>query len=354
MTTPSDRRGATLPLAILAIVIISLTVAAGFARVSAERRISADQQAQVDAFAVAQTGLERYINGVTSMPGVSDNVTITGISGGTAEVSLRRVRDSTNTMRAPIYVVSSRGTSTGSTRYGASTTSAQRTVAQYVVWAPGSMTTQSAWTSITGIHKNGGSGTISGVDQCGQQPTVAGVEVPNAPGYDQTGGSSVPTGSPNIGSLGPDTASAKDQVPIDWNGILNGGLITPDITIPGGSWPTGAGWNSWPIIRYNGDVDIPTGKGLLIITGNATISGSTTWQGVILVGGTITSNGSNTVQGAIVTGLNVKLGASVAQSDVGNGTKTYVYNSCMVDSALTDLSSFQRIRNAWTDDWPSY
>ena len=62
----------------------------------------------------------------------------------------------------------------------------------------------------------------------------------------------------------------------------------------------------------NGDARFPTGKGLLIITGNATISGSTTWQGVILVGGTITSNGNNTVPGAIVTGLNVQLGTSVA------------------------------------------
>lgn len=354
MPTLSDRRGATLPLAILAIVIISLTVAAGYARVSSERRISADQQAQVDAFAVAQTGLEQYINGVTSMPGVSDNATITGIPGGSAEISLRRVRDSTSTMRAPLYVVSSRGTSTGSTRYGASTASAQRTVAQYVIWQPGSMAVQAAWTSITGINKSGGSGVISGVDQCGKQASLAGVEVPNSPGYNQTGGSSVPSGSPNIGSLGADPNSAKDQVPIDWDGILNGGLITPDITMPGGSWPSGSGWNTWPIIRYNGDADIPTGKGVLIVTGNATLNGSVSWSGVILVGGMITSSGNNTLLGSVITGLNTKLGMTVPPSDIGSGTKDYEYNSCMIDSALTDLSKFVRIRNAWTDDWPSY
>jgi hypothetical protein len=44
----------------------------------------------------------------------------------------------------------------------------------------------------------------------------------------------------------------------------------------------------------------------------------------------------------------------VPSSDIGNGTKTFVYNSCNVDRALTSLGTLQRIRNGWTDDWPSY
>jgi Tfp pilus assembly protein PilX len=353
MSTPSDRRGATLPLAILAIVIISLTVAAGYARVSAERRINSDQQAQVDAFAVAQTGLERYINGVASIPGASDNVTITTIPGGSAEISLRRIRDATATTPA-LYVVSSRGTSTGSSRFGASTAPAQRTVGQYAIWQPGEMEVQSAWTSITGLHKHGASGVLSGHDQCGKKADVAGVAVPADPGYTQTGGESVPAGVPPIGSLGADTAQAKNEVPIDWNAILNGNAITPDITIPGQNWPAGSQWNSWPVIRVNGDTDIPDGKGILIVTGNATVSGNTTWKGVVLVGGNLTSNGNTTVLGSVVTGLNVKLGMAVPLVDLGNGNKSFIYNSCMVDSALTELGVFQRIQNAWTDDWPSY
>jgi hypothetical protein len=348
-----SRRGATLPLAILAIVLISLTVAAGYARVSSERRINGDQGAQLDAFAVAQTGLERYIGGISTAPPASHDSTIPGVPGGSAQISLRRVRPAVGASPA-LYVISSRGTSTSAVRYGAATPSAERTVAQYAIWQPGSMNVSAAWTSVTGLHKNGGSGTISGVDQCGAKPAVAGVAVPNSPGYDQNGGSSVPSGSPNIGSLGADTAQAKGNVHIDWRAILNGGAITPNFVIPNQSWPTAGQMNSWPIIRVNGNTSIPSGKGTLIVTGDATISGSTMWQGVILVGGTITSNGTNTVAGAIVTGLNVQLGAAVPVSDVGNGTKTFVYNSCNVDSALTNLGNLQRIRNGWTDDWPSY
>lgn len=353
MRVTANRRGATLPLAILAIVLITLTVAAGYARVSSERRINGDQQAQVDAFALAQTGLERYASGVSSIPPASHDTTITGLPGGSAQVSLRRIRAAAGGSPA-LYVISSRGTSTGSVRYGAMTPSAQRTVAQYATWQTGTMNVTAAWTSITGLHKNGGSGTLSGVDQCGVMPTISGVAVPTTPGYTQNGGSSVPNGSPPIGSLGADTAQAKSQVHIDWPGIVNGGALTPNFVIPGQSWPTSSQMNNWPIIRVNGNTSIPDGKGTLVITGDATISGNTTWQGVLLVGGTLTSNGNNTVAGAVVTGLNVQLGASVTTSDAGNGNKTFVYNSCNIDSALTSLGQLQRIRNGWTDDWPSY
>ena len=61
----------SLPLVILLMAILAIAVTAGFARVSEERRIVGDQQAQVDAFAVAQSGLERYVGLVDSVPGVS-------------------------------------------------------------------------------------------------------------------------------------------------------------------------------------------------------------------------------------------------------------------------------------------
>ena len=249
MRVTSSRRGATLPLAILAIVLISLTVAAGYARVSSERRINGDQGAQLDAFAVAQTGLERYISGVSGIPPVSLDSTINGLPGGNAQISVRRIRPAVGATPA-LYVISSRGTSTSAVRYGASTASAQRTVAQYAVWQPGSMSISAAWTSITGLHKNGGSGTLSGVDQCGSQARRCGRRSPRPrrvhPEWRLVGSDRLAA----IGSLGADTAQAKDQVPIDWNGILNGGVITPDFIIPGRSWPTsGAEWNSWPIIR---------------------------------------------------------------------------------------------------------
>lgn len=84
------------------------------------------------------------------------------------------------------------------------------------------------------------------------------------------------------------------------------------------------------------------------------MSGGTEWDGIILVGGTFTSNGSNTVRGSLVTGLNVLLGYSVAPSNIGNGTKTYRFDSCNVENALTRFNGLAPLRNSSADNWASY
>ena len=158
-------------------------------------------------------------------------------------------------------------------------------------------------------------------------------------------------GDPPIDTVTP------DSVHIDWNAIVNQNAITPSITIPGGSFPTAAMFadtSYYPIIRVNGDFTIPTsGQGMLIVTGNLTISGSTTWKGVLLVGGDITSNGNNGVQGATVSGLNVKLGTYVPTS-TANGTKSYNFNSCEVAKANKPAGALVTLRNTWVDNWVEY
>jgi hypothetical protein len=113
--------------------------------------------------------------------------------------------------------------------------------------------------------------------------------------------------------------------------------------------------NSWPVIRTNGDLNLPSdGKGILIVTGNLTINGSQSWNGLILVGGVIVSSGNNSVYGAVITGLNVKLGMVVPQQSIGSGNKSYQYDSCNLARALSHIGSLQRVRNGWVDTWPSY
>ena len=70
--------------------------------------------------------------------------------------------------------------------------------------------------------------------------------------------------------------------------------------------------------------------------------------------GPITSNGNNGVDGATITGLNIKLGQSLVQGDVGNGTKRFNYNSCNVAKAMGKWSQLVGFRNAWVDNWPTY
>lgn len=358
------RRGVTLPMTLLIIVVLSALAASAFTRVGSERRTIDNQEATLDAYAMARTGLDQFLADPTSATGpfVFDPTTFVGpdsgaitLTGGYAKIIVQRIRPSVGTTVSALFVVRSRGVKTSSSVSGAP--NAERTIALIASWQKGTMNVLSAWTSLTGLQKNGGSGTLSGVDNCGRASTVAGVGVPNSPGYSQNGGSSVPNGSPNILDLGSQAAAAA-SVGIDWANILNGSSMTPDITIPGGSWPSSSTFStSWPVIFVDqaGDYALPSdGRGTLIVRNNLTISGSKSWNGIVLVGGVLTSNGNNAVRGAVVSGLNVQLGLNPGVSDVGNGTKTYRYDSCNVDSAATRFAGLQPYRNTQVDNWATY
>jgi hypothetical protein len=349
-----NRRGATLPLTIIVIAVMAVSVAISFARLSSERRITSDGSAQLDAFGVAQSGLSQYLATRNAKPGATQDTTYTTLPGGTAVISLRMLRESTTTLLPAVYVITSKGTNTAASRFDSRTPPAERTVATYALWTPAPLDIDAAFTSLSGIDKNGNSGTLNGNDACGANPAIAGAAVPNG-GY--TGQTGPIDGNPDntakqLGTSGTG-GTAKDSVGIDWAGILAGTSLPPDYTYP--TWPTAAQFLNWPVVRVNGDVDVPgDGKGILIVTGNMTIGGSKRWDGLVLVGGTLTSNGNNTIAGAIITGLNVKVGIAVPQTAIGNGNKTFQYDSCSLTRALGHVGSLQRVRNGWVDTWSSY
>lgn len=363
MLNTTERRGFAIPIAVLVIAVLTIMIAGGFSIVSAERRSVADQKSQINAFRIAEQGLEIYlvrrdsllagVQGYTKVPGAKDSVRI-NMTGGYADVSLTRLRPPRGS-QSGLYVVRSKGTETAGAFAG--TPEGVRTVAQYVLWEPAPMQVLAGWTALSGLQKNGAAGTLGGIDMCGEGASVAGVVVPMDPGYE---GKLVAIGNPPV-----DTIPAPDSVEIDWNGIVNLGLIEPTITIPGGSWPGAALEASYadttlmyyPIIRVNGDFALPTsGTGMLIVTGNLTINGSTGWRGVLLVGGRLKSNGTNEVQGATISGLNVKLGIDLDEIDpsLAEGTKQYNYNSCEVARATTPMGALVTLPNTWVDNWVEY
>ena len=354
------RRGAALPLTLFMIVVLTTLSAGAFTMIGSERRVADDHRGQLDAYVIARRGLEQYVGsrsslGFTSSPPAAYESTTVAITGGYAQVVLSQVRPPAGTTVPGLYLLKSRGVRTmGGTLTGAVT--AERTVAQYVRYQFATLDVKSAWTAMGGLIKNGGSGALSGADACGAAAAVAGVAVPNTPHYVQSGGTSVPTGSPPILDMGT-AAQTVAAVPLDWDAIVNGGALQPDIEYPGGTWPTTTQWADpefWPVVRVNGDFSVPTtGKGTLVVTGNLAISGSVNWRGIILVGGALTSNGNNTVDGAVISGLNTKLGMTVPVSDVGNGTKTFRYNSCDVASAVNGFVGIVPYRNAAADNIPS-
>lgn len=360
MSTRLNRRGATLPLSLLVIALLGFSVAVAYARLSSERRITGDAQAQVNAFAVAQSGLSRYLGSVTALPGAAANVTYNDLPGGTAQVNVVRIRDSVITTKLfpAVYVVTSRGTNTTARRYSSAAAPAERTVATYAVWTPTPFDVNGAFTSLGAVRVMGNSYEFSGVDRCGGAATVPGLATPN-------GDVSQVQFPNNLNGIPDNTASdlgtpgtggtAKDEVDIDWAAIVAGTAFPANYVYP--SWP--ATFTTWPVIRVNGDLaDLPAsgGKGILIVTGNMTWNGSPerTWEGLILVGGTLTANGNGHIYGALVTGLNTKTGGTVGLNDLGNGTKEYVYDSCALARALGQIGSLERVRNAWTDTWASY
>jgi hypothetical protein len=358
---PRRRTGAALPLTLFIIVILTTLSAGAFTMIGAERRVNDDTKARLDAYVLARRGMEQFVGsraalGFTSTPPAPVESTTIALPGGFADVVMRQVRPPIDSTVPGLYLIRSRGVTTLGGGVSGNVTG-ERTVAQYARFQYASLDVESAWTAMSGLQKSGGSGTLSGVDGCGMKSAVAGVAVPHTPGYTQSGGSSVPNGSPNIKDMGT-AAQTQAAVPLDWAGIVNGNAIQPDIEYPGGSWPSASEFsdpNFWPVIRVNGDFAVPSdGKGTLIVTGNLTIGGSTRWRGIILVGGALTSNGNNTVTGAVISGLNTKLGLSVPQSDVGNGTKTFSYNSCDVASAVGGFVGLVPYRNAGSDNWPAY
>ena len=378
-----DRRGATLILVLLFTFLLMVAVAGAFTRVTTERRIALDATAQVDAFSLAQSGIDRYLIENTAVPGTIPDSATYSLPGGTATVTLRWFRRSAAAPADTIMLITSRAEATGS-RYNTAAPRATRTVSQMIRFAPGLLDVEAGFYSFSGFHKNGNSGSLSGIDHCGVNPPIAGIAVPSVPGDSTTahytGHTNPINGDPDntpllLGTPGP-TGTARDVLTFDWKGISQRTAITPDYfqrtVSPMVGWqPTAppSGSSSWNIIFVEGNYSgkFPgNGKGIFVVTGDLTMNGNTTWNGIVLVGGHFTSNGNNTVYGATYVGLNATVPdynpPNVSQlafplpgiQDVGNGTKTYQYDSCAINNALSQFGDWNRLGNAWTDNWPSY
>jgi hypothetical protein len=362
-----NRRGATLPLTVLLLALMGVAVAITYSRISSERRITGDSRAQLGAFAVAQSGLNRFMSTLNGKPAGPFPVTAlyNDLPGGTAQVDLRQLRESTITLLPALYVITSRGRYTAAKRFDALAPASERTVATYALWVPTPFDLNGAFTSLSQVEINGNAFNVSGIDRStasatcpGPQPMIPGLATPNGD-ISQVDFPLNINGNPdnvasNIGTPGA-AGTAKDEVKIDWTAVLAGTAFPADYVSP--TWPTTTQFNNWPVTRVNGDLTLPSGgKGILVVTGNLTWNGTPlkTWEGLILVGGTITSNGDANIHGALVTGLNVKVGTAVGLSDVGNGAKNYQYDSCALARALGHVGSIQRVRNGWSDNWSSY
>lgn len=396
-TAPNTRRdGFALPLAIVVLALLTMGLVAGFAMTSSELSTAASQRAEARAYSNAQRGLETFLTrrkeksssvmfcphcwAVNATPAVGNvAATLDGLPTARETVTVAFTNGSAIVRATPVWVNTTTGkgkyfiTSTGydntSILGGGSgrTALASRTVGVFVTWSKTTMNVIGAWTSLTGIVKNG-TGQISGVDQCGSGQNVAGLSVPQYNGEAdlKVNGNWAPTGSPPYDTT-KTFAQESSAVKIDWASVKNGTAIPADITIGTGTFPSiatfAADTNYWPVIHVTNATSgvwvLPNqGRGMLIVDGDLWINGSNQWYGVILVGGQLVSNGNNVSQGATLSGLNALTGtkpsASSADDAMANGTKSYVYDSCSVAKATSAMARYTMLPNTWMDNLAGY
>jgi len=408
------REGFALPLAIMVLALLSMGLVAGFAMSTSEQAATASQRAQARAYSYAQMGLEAFLTqrkefvaGCTPNPAKgynrtqaaacafcpqcwTANATVGGINNVNANLdTLPTVAESVTVnytsgkafIRAvPVWldVATGKGTffvtSTGTDNNNGIATgsntmkTSSRTVGVYVTWNRSTMNVLGALVSFSGIIKNG-TGDISGIDQCGADTNVAGINVPANESVNLNGNSFTPTGNPpydTLKSFSQDSANSK----LDWAGIKSGSTMTADINITstGSTFPDAGAFaadtNYWPIIHvynnspsWNSNWTLPNqGRGILIVDGDATINGSNQWDGVVLVGGQLVSNGNNVTSGTVMAGLNRLIGAAALAVDDAslNGTKSYMYNSCSVKKATSSMARYTMVPNTWMDNVAQY
>ncbi len=368
-STPDPRRGIALPMMLLVIIALTVTVGAGFMLSSSEHSAGADHDAQLQAYTVAQEGLETYLSTVTALPTTFPDVRNFNTGDGTAQVTMMRVKDGA-TAADRVFLIKSEGKARAPGLSLASTTPlGARTVAQFVSWQSSTLQVDAAFTSLAPQNTDNGNPGLKfdGNDACGVSPPVAGLAIPNG-SYNPNGGNNAITnisGNPEdsplyLGTSGT-SGTAKDNVNIDWAGILAGD-IAPDIVVTRSqdlNHLRSSDFDSWPVMKVNGNITngynlslIQNGRGILIVTGNALFS-NFYWKGIVLVGGQAQMSGTQSnIEGAIFGGLNLLLGQTIPNTTVANGLVHATYNSCHIESALENLGGWRRLQNTWSDNWP--
>lgn len=373
----TDRRGFALPLALLALALVSAAMVASYSTTIAEIRVNSAMRAQNRAYHLAEAGLQEFYvrrtennfcTSCVSDPAQADSEwTRVSLDGGYADVVAVRVRPERSNSEPALFFVRSTGVDT-TLRLGGGgyATFAQRTVGQYASWGTGAPKAIAAVVTLNGFTNstNGASSRITGVDGCSEEETIAGVTVPK--GGQWSGSAGQPTGSPKVDSS-QQIDALKDAIAIDWDGIINRDAIPADITIPPSSnYPSLFTWLLnpfyYPVIRVKSSYTLPRdGRGILIADSNLTLGSGVDWYGIILVGGKLTVSGTGTIAGAVVSGLNLMLPGAVnpangttSDNDLTQNSRQFEYNSCAIVSATSRLRRYFVLPNTWVDnvaDW---
>lgn len=354
MARPGDTRGIALPVTLFIITLMTIALAASFARVGAEHAMALGASEAVSALTVAQSGLQAYLGSRSARPPDGDSVRF-NVTGGYADVVARLVEsDSTDDGRT-MYIVRSAGyvlvPALGATAQ------AKRVVAQFAQWGNASGIRRIAtYVSANGARdQNPGANQIKINGNCsGTGPSIGSIRA--ATGSSLTRGTYTP--APSGGTNGQGAGNfVADTAAVDWPSIVNGRFV-PDYHYIN---TADLGYKSHMVVG-NATLNNTLGRGLLIVTGDLTMAGANAqWQGVVLVGGRIIfSNGTKShFWGLVYSGLNFLLAvpppANTQLGGASGGTQWYFdYCPAYVDPTIARLTGLSGIPNAWVDNWASY
>jgi hypothetical protein len=351
----ADRRGFALPLVVLLVAVLTILLTSGLSRARIERQIAHASDETSEALAVAQSGLQSYFGTVTTRPPDGDSVRI-NMPGGYANVVALLVRQPADTLETSLYLVRSTGIVINPD--SGALPRARRTVAQFATWGIARIERLGALTTINGLRHIDTPNIeprmeVSGIDQCGLAPAVAGIRTSEMTWAGTDPDTSL-TGSPSAVVVQA-KATILANARIDWPGVLGGEFVPDYTTFRNGD-------TTYSIQRVLGSLTVSgviSGSGLLVVRDDLTTSGTSfVFDGIILVGGrALFRADSNVVRGLVVTGLDP---AVISPSETGgnpSGTERHAflyYNACHVQLVLARLAGLTPVRNAWLDTWASY
>lgn len=337
--------GIALPVTIFVITLLTITLAASFARVDADRAVAGGTEDAVAALALAESGLQSYMGSQTSRPADGDSVRI-NLNGGYADVVAHVVQKPLDPVSPWMYILRSNGhvivPEQGAVHLAA------RTVAQFAIWQTGVMRQFAAFTPANRVRDESTYRiTIDGTDQCNDSTPRWAVRSRLSSRFDN----GAYTGAK---WLDDDDEYVADTTGVIWNTVLSGAFV-PDYK----SLVTGESLFKSQVIQGNVTLNNVSGTGLLAVIGDLRTTGAlVSWQGLILVGGEIEFEADSTeFYGMVISGLqahssvggNPPNGARIGAKPVG-----IRYNSCHVRQSIAWLTGFAAVRNAWVDNWATY
>jgi hypothetical protein len=334
---------------IVLVVLVGLTAlaAAGMMITDTELRQSENTEMSTRAFYVADAALNDFLGVADTLLAPSASYTFPD---GTATVQTTQFL----VLTADSSMILNRVTAVGTCTFPGGGT-ATRTVSRLVLWDGGGrnkVSAPGAFTSVTGLEVLGNAGTLDGKDQAdplicpSAGDTIPGVTVPDTMFVTNSDTSGV-HGDPPIEDSYPTTLELAESLNIDWADVLSGSSPPFDYHVTASkNWPdmSGFGPDDWPVTVFdpsdpkkNNLAMQENGQGLLIVPGDLELGGGFHWDGVIMVGGSVKASGGPGVTGAVIAGLNVLLGDSVATTDLGSGTISFLYDSCIAQKAFKNL-----------------